>query len=140
MGASYGIGELARQSGVKVANIRYYEEIGILPKPGRRDGGHRSYGNDDLGRLRFVKTCRDLGYSLDQVRALLTMSASAGMNCGDVRAFVAEQLETIRQRQRDLKSLELTFQQHIRDCDRTCHDGPAPDCSIFRAFTNGECC
>ena len=74
MREGYGIGEMAHKAGVPVANIRYYEEIGILPPAGRGRGGQRRYDESDVERLRFVKNCRELGFPLKQVRSLLRLS------------------------------------------------------------------
>src|SRR3546814_15234616 len=69
------IGEAARATGTKAETIRYYERIGLLPRPGRTAGNYRSYGADDVARLSFVRRARGLGFSLDQVRELLDLSA-----------------------------------------------------------------
>jgi DNA-binding transcriptional MerR regulator len=90
-----GIGDLAKETGVKVVTIRYYEQIGVLPVVKRTSGNYRTYGADHVRRLRFVRRCRDLGFSLDQVRGLGSMSdgraASAGTreeNCRPQTACV----------------------------------------------------
>ena len=64
----FGIGELAERAQVPIANIRYYEEIGILPKAARRNGRHRTYDDVDIKRLNFVRTSRELCFSLEQVK------------------------------------------------------------------------
>ena len=72
------IGDLARKTGVKVVTVRYYERIGLLPTPVRTgSGAYRSYDNVDLGRLSFIRRARDLGFTLDQVRALLDLAGAS---------------------------------------------------------------
>ena len=71
---SLAIGELGRLTGTKVETIRYYERIGLLAAPGRTTGNYRAYGAEHLSRLSFIRRSRDLGFSLDQVRALLSLS------------------------------------------------------------------
>ena len=68
------IGELARRTSTKVETIRYYERIGLMPTPARR-GRYRSYGADEVARLGFVRRARELGFTLDEVRALLGLAA-----------------------------------------------------------------
>ncbi len=68
------IGDLGKATNTKVETVRYYERIGLLPKPPRSGGNYRTYGATELGRLSFIRRARDLGFSLDQVRALLGLS------------------------------------------------------------------
>jgi DNA-binding transcriptional MerR regulator len=136
MREGYGIGELSRRAGVRVANIRYYEEIGILPKAGRGPGGRRSYDGGDLKRLGFVKNCRKLGYPLRQVRALLHLSQTDKRTCNEARNLAAEQLAVARRRIIELRALEAELEEHVAECDAQCCNGPAPDCSIFRSLSS----
>ena len=101
----FGIGDLSRRSGVAVANIRYYEEIGILPTAGRGPGGQRSYGEDDLKRLAFVRNCRALGYPLEQVRELVHLASAANRTCNEARDLAKRQLDQVRQKREDLRRL-----------------------------------
>ena len=71
---AFTIGELGKATGTKVETVRYYEQIGLMPKPRRTDGNYRSYGRPELERLSFIRRARGLGFSLDQVRALLDLS------------------------------------------------------------------
>jgi DNA-binding transcriptional MerR regulator len=128
----YTIGELARRSGMRPANIRYYEEIGVLPKAGRRESGHRDYGEADLALVGMVKNFRELGFSLDQLRALVKLSKSSERSCADARDLASEQLEVVRGKLADLRRLERALEARVADCDATCLDGPAQDCSIFK--------
>jgi len=127
----FGIGELSRRSGVAVPNIRYYEEIAILPKAGRRPGGQRSYGQDDLRRLAFVKNCRALGYPLDQVRKLIHLSVAQNRSCTEARDLALHQLGEIREKRAELRRLEIELRRQIASCDAVCLNGPAPCCTIL---------
>src|SRR3954452_23975323 len=75
------IGDLARMTGTKVVTVRYYEQIGLLPAPSRTSGNYRAYDSEHLYRLRFIRRCRDLGFILDQVRALLRLSSQENHAC-----------------------------------------------------------
>jgi DNA-binding transcriptional MerR regulator len=133
-GHGFGIGELSRRSGVAIANIRYYEEIGILPKAGRGAGGQRIYGADDLGRLTFVKNCRALGYPLDQVRALAHLATAQNRTCNEARDLALQQLDQVRLRRAELRQLEIELRQQVAACNATCLNGPAPCCTIIRTL------
>ena len=74
------IGELSRRTGCNIETIRYYERIGLMPAPPRR-GRYRSYGAGDVGRLGFVRRARELGFTLDEVRALLRLAAGGEASC-----------------------------------------------------------
>ena len=138
MREGYGIGELARHAGVRVANIRYYEEIGILPLAGRGPGGQRHYDDSDLKRLTFVRNCRELGFPLKQVRTLLHLSESEKRTCDEARNLAAEQLAIVRRRMTELRALEAELEKQVADCDAGCLNGPAPNCSIFESLSNKD--
>ena len=106
------IGELSRRTGCNIETIRYYERIGLLPAPPRR-GRYRSYGREDVARLGFVRRARELGFTLDEVRALLGLAAS---HLKDVRARIA-----------DLKRMERVLADSVRACDA----GRDPGCPLL---------
>ena len=81
------IGELSRRTGCNIETVRYYERIGLLPKPSRR-GRYRSYDIEDVGRLTFVRRSRELGFTLDEVRALLALAAGGHDACAEVREML----------------------------------------------------
>ena len=80
-GGSLRIGDLAKATGTKVVTIRYYEQIGLLPVPFRTDGNYRCYTEEHVRQLRFVRRCRNLGFTLAQVRELLHLSLQANHEC-----------------------------------------------------------
>ncbi|MDQ4421915.1 MerR family transcriptional regulator [Sphingobium sp. DEHP117] len=82
--AAIQIGELSRRTSCNIETIRYYERIGLLPVPPRR-GRYRSYGREDVARLGFVRRARELGFTLDEVRALLGLAAGGQASCTEVR-------------------------------------------------------
>ena len=136
------IGELARRVGVAVPNIRYYEEIGVLPKARRTASGQRFYDADDLERLKFIRNCRNLGFPLEQVRALLRLSESENRSCNEARDLAAEQLRLVEVRIKDLQALALDLRGQIAECEGSCLNGPAADCSILAnvASKTAPCC
>ena len=124
------IGALAERIGCKVETIRYYEAIGILPKPGRSEGGQRIYNRDHLKRLNFVRRARNLGFTLDEVRALLRLVDEKGHSCAEVRALGRVHLDGVRARIADLEALEAVLEKLVQDCA----GGTVPECPIIEAL------
>src|SRR3546814_18004995 len=89
-------GDLGKATNTKVETIRYYERIGLLPKPRRTAGNYRDYGSAELGRLSFIRRARDLGFSLDQVRALLRLSDDRSCDCADRKSVVSGKSVSVR--------------------------------------------
>lgn len=115
-GQAMPIGELSRRTGCNIETIRYYERIGLMPIPPRR-GRYRSYGAEDVGRLGFVRRARELGFTLDEVRALLGLAASEQASCAEVRTLAASHLKDVRARIADLKRMERVLADSVRACD-----------------------
>ena len=112
-----GIGDLAKESGVKVVTIRYYEQIGILPRVNRTAGNYRSYGADHVRRLRFVRRCRELGFSLNQVRDLLRLSAENGPSCAEVCRMADRQRKAVEGKIADLTRLASELRRIAASCN-----------------------
>src|SRR5437588_2941972 len=126
------IGTLARETGVKVVTIRYYEQIGLMPVPARTDGNYRTYSNEHMRRLRFIRRCRDLGFTLDQIRDLLRLSSQKNEDCAEVDRITAEHLAEIEQKISDLKRLA----KELRRLNNCCQgNGIIADCRIIEALS-----
>jgi MerR family mercuric resistance operon transcriptional regulator len=123
------IGELSRRTGCNIETIRYYERIGLMPAPPRR-GRYRSYGGDDVGRLGFVRRARELGFTLDDVRALQGLVADGQAACADVRTLAASHLQDVRSRLADLQRMERVLAASVRACDA----GQNPGCPLIQAL------
>lgn len=124
------IGELAKATGTKSETIRYYEKIGLMPRPGRTGGNYRSYDVAELGRLSFVRRARDLGFSLDQVRALLDLADDRERPCGSVDALAREHVAEIDRKIADLAALRRELGSLLEQCSR----GTIADCRIIDAL------
>jgi MerR family transcriptional regulator, mercuric resistance operon regulatory protein len=114
------IGELSRQTGCNIETIRYYERIGLLPVP-RRRGRYRFYADGDVGRLTFVRRARELGFTLDEVRALLGLATGGQSACAEVRKISAAHLSDVRARISDLRAMERALTAAVRQCDAGQH-------------------
>jgi DNA-binding transcriptional MerR regulator len=100
------IGELAKQAGVNVQTVRFYERKKLLPAPNRKPSGYRVYSNEDLHRLLFIRQAKTLGFSLDEIREILALRARAGCPCDRVLSMAEQHLHDIRQKIRQLARFE----------------------------------
>ena len=125
------IGELAKATGTKVVTIRYYEKIGLLPEPPRTSGNYRAYDAGHRERLRFIRRCRDLGFTLEQVRELLDLSKRSDKDCAAVDRLALDHLAEIERKIADLRRLEKELQR-LSDC---CQGGRIGDCRIIEALS-----
>ncbi|MFK8034753.1 MAG: MerR family transcriptional regulator [Hyphomicrobiales bacterium] len=110
------IGKASELSGVGIETIRYYEREGITPKPGRTAAGRRLYDKDAIATLRFVKRCRELGFSIADIRALLALSYSDQGTCEEVGAIGLKNLELVRQKIDDLTRMETALASLVVSC------------------------
>jgi DNA-binding transcriptional MerR regulator len=125
------IGELARRTGTNAPTVRYYEQIGLLPTASRRDGGQRSYGEEDVRRLTFIRRCREFGFSIEQVRALAALVQNRERSCLEARDLAQSHLEAVRARLDELKALEQAIARFVESCEVACAGGPRPDCVVL---------
>lgn len=128
------IGVLSARTGCKVETIRYYERIGIFPSPPRTEGGHRSYAEKHVMRLVFIRRSRELGFSLEEIRALLGLVDSDDYTCGEVKNLTDRHLESIRGKISDLRRLEKTLAKMSSQCD----GGSVPECPVIDALFDGQ--
>lgn len=110
------IGELSRATAIAVETIRYYEKIGLLPEPERDASGYRAYRNAHLDRLLFIKRCRNLDMAQEEIRELIRLAEQPEADCSEVDALLARHLVHVRERLRELASLEETLVQLQEAC------------------------
>ena len=125
------IGDLSRETGIKVVTIRYFERAGLLPAPARSDSGQRLYGAEAVARLRFVRRARDLGFSHDQIRGLINLPQRRGADCSDVDAIAAQHLADVEQRIADLEELASELRATLAACRGT---GTIGACRVMEAL------
>jgi MerR family mercuric resistance operon transcriptional regulator len=124
---AFPIGELAKRSGVKIETIRYYERVKMLVAPPRTASGRRAYDGTDLRTLVFVRRSRELGFSLDEIRALLRLGGPEKATCREVREIAAHHLDDIRAKIDDLKKLERLLSKTVA----LCSGKRAPACPVL---------
>ena len=127
------IGELADDARVKVVTIWYYEQIGLMPVAMRTGANYRTYSEDARKRLRFIRRCRDLGFTLDQVRDLLRLSSDRTMPCAEVKQIAAEHRKAVAAKLEDLRSLLTELTRISASCRGT---GVVADCRIVEALSS----
>src|SRR5579872_3014798 len=126
------IGELAKETAVKVVTIRYYEQIGLLPIAKRSTSNYRAYGTEHLRHLRFIRRCRDFGFPLNQIRDLLRLSAGNGTSCAEVCQVAERHLKSVDEKIADLKRLA----SELRRIHASCNGRRAvADCRIIEALS-----
>ena len=127
------IGELARQAGIPVETIRYYEREQLLPEPARTAANYRHYGQPQLERLLFIRQCRALDLSLQEIRALLEVRDNPAGTCLTANQVLDEHIGHVEARIRELQ--ELAHQLHTLRA--LCLDEhPAAECGILQGLAH----
>src|SRR5690606_10171413 len=125
------IGDLSRQAGVNIETIRYYERIGVLPKPARQSNGRRTYRPADAERLGFIRHARDLGFDLANVRVLLALQEQPEASCENASRIAQGQLEEVESRIARLLSLRDELTRMVGEC----RQGRVSECRVIVALS-----
>jgi DNA-binding transcriptional MerR regulator len=130
------IGEAARESGVKVPTIRYYEQIGLMPAPPRTDGNRRLYDERDLRRLAFIRHARELGFEIEAIRTLLVLQDEPGQSCDTADGIARARLDEVEQRIAGLKALKVELERMLEGC----RHGRVLECRVIEILADHEQC
>ncbi len=136
MATELSIGQLANASGCKVQTIRYYEQIGLLAAPTRTTGGQRRYLPPEVGRLRFIRHSRALGFSLEAIRELLSLTEQPSHSCAEADRIARYQLVQIEQRIAQLQTLRQELKRMIEQCA----GGQIADCRVIEVLADHDKC
>ena len=131
----FSIGELSKQTGVKIPTIRYYEQMGLLAAPERSEGNQRRYCADGLKRLSFIRHSRELGFSIQDIRELLELSQHPEETCEDAHIIAARHLDDVRERIQKLRRLEKELKRIT-----SCKAESVADCWIIETLAGHEHC
>lgn len=126
------IGRLAREAGCKVQTIRYYEQIGLMPEPARTEGNQRRYGARHAQRLAFIRHARELGFPLEAVRELLSLSDDRDRSCAAADAIAREHLTAVERRIARLNVLKAELERMIEQC----RGGRIADCRVIEVVAD----
>jgi DNA-binding transcriptional MerR regulator len=133
---NFPIGELSKRTGVKVPTIRFYEEIGLLPEPPRTQSNQRRYSKAEADRLNFIRHSRELGFEVDDIRALLAMTSEPQASCHQADSIARSHLSEIDRRIASLQALKGELTRMIDECGH----GRICDCRIIEALADhGHC-
>ncbi len=132
----YSIGQLARQASCKVETVHYYEKTGLMPEPPRTEGGHRIYSLVDIKRLNFIRRCRQIGFTIEQVKELLKFIDEPDHYCGEVKAMAMQQIDVVESKIRDLEHLRDALFEMIARCKGGNYT--IDDCPIIDALYMSE--
>lgn len=126
--ASFTIGTVARLTGIGVETVRFYEHEGLIPEPPRRASGYRQYPPTTIDRVRFVKKAKDLGFTLAEIKALLSLSVGPKTTCADVKRKALEKIRAVDVKIADLQRIKRALMQLTAQCRGK---GPASACPIL---------
>jgi Cd(II)/Pb(II)-responsive transcriptional regulator len=135
MSGGLKIGDLAKRTDCPVETIRYYELEGLLPAPARSQSNYRLYGDTHVERLRFIRHCRSLDMTLDEIRSLLRFRDAPEDNCGEVNLLLDQHIEHVARRIAELQSLQSQLQALRSQCHMA---QAAKDCGILHSLASTE--
>lgn len=136
MRRAVSIGEAARQSGVKVPTIRYYEQIGLLQSPSRTESNRRLFDDDDLHRLAFIRHARELGFEVEAIRTLLGLQDDPQQSCETADTIARARLAEVEQRIASLTALKTELERMVGECAR----GRVGECRVIQVLADhGQC-
>ena len=124
-------GQVARDAGVNVETLRYYERRGILQTPERRPSGYREYTNETVGVIRFVKRAQELGFSLHEVETLLTLAAGGPESCDSARALATRKLDELDAKMRSISAMQDSLRRLVATCEMPRSER---DCALLEAL------
>jgi Cu(I)-responsive transcriptional regulator len=136
MQKNYTIGQMARAGNCKVQTIRYYEQIGLLPKPVRNQGNQRVFQQHHRDRLNFIRHSRELGFSLDQIRTILSLNDDPTHSCDSVDSIAHTHLDEVESRIKRLQEMRKELKRMISECS----GGQVSGCRIIKVLSNHALC
>lgn len=119
MRQEFTISQLAKAAGIPTTTVRYYERIGLVEPEDRSHGNYRLYGDESLQKLKFIRAAQSIGFTLDDVKALLAAPQSSAAACRDVQSLIEERLDEIGQRLKDLRHVQRVLKSSLEKCKET---------------------
>ena len=126
------IGQLARQAGVPIDTVRYYERLHLIPEPARSASGYRQYAQDDVTRLNFIRRAKTLGFTLEEIGELMAISGNYSNDMNEMRNASARKLEVVEERLAELTRMRDALRGLVDACPG---HGPLEACPIMAALT-----
>jgi MerR family copper efflux transcriptional regulator len=129
------VGEVAEQARVHIETLRYYERRGLVERPPRSASNYRLYPEDAVRRVRFIERAQELGFSLKDIKELLSLRAAPEAGCAEVRAHAAAKIKDIDDRIASLTAMKHTLSTLMTECSG---GGPLTDCPILESLETKE--
>lgn len=129
------IGKIARSAGLAIETVRYYEREGLLEKPARTAAGYRNYRPDVVERLRFIRQAKELGFSLAEIKELLSLRMRPDTTCADIRKRARAKIAAVDRKIEDLQRIRQALERLAAACKGT---GPTSECPILEALETRE--
>ena len=125
------VGQLTQKAHIHIETVRYYEKLGLMPVPRKNTSGYRQYSEHDVTRLAFIKHAQELGFSLKEIRELLSLRVSSKMSCSDVKKKAEAKIQDIAKKIKTLQRMQQALEKLTRECDGR---GPVGECPILEAL------
>jgi MerR family mercuric resistance operon transcriptional regulator len=127
----FRIGQVAKHAGVTVEAIRFYESQALIPEPPRSESGYRQYNSETIRRVRFIQRAKELGFSLKDIHALLTLRNEPSATCGDVKARALQKIAEVDEKTLDLTRIRRALTNLVAQCDA---EADLSECPILDAL------
>jgi DNA-binding transcriptional MerR regulator len=141
MGALLQIGDVAHETGLSVDTIRFYERERLLPAAARSSGGFRLFSRSDVAELAFIRNAQELGFSLQEIRDLVTLKNTRHPNCGQMEKMLEHKISSVREKIAALRKLEHELKRTMLRCQanlRNAEQGKAEDCPALSEISQGK--
>ena len=129
------IGKLAKQVGLGIETVRFYERQGLIEPPPRTDSNYRIYPEEEVNRLKFIKRAKDLGFTLKEIKELLFIQHDPHATKADIKKRTVEKIEDIKKKVQDLIRIQEALEHLVGSCDG---HGPLSECPILEALGGDE--
>ena len=129
---SITVGALAKETWINIETVRYYENIKLLPKPRRKESRYRVYDGNDMARLKFIVRAKELGFTLKEIRELLSLKIDSESKCGDVKKLAEEKISDAQKKIKDLKNIKKHLEKLVTQCIN--EELSTEDCPIVKSL------
>lgn len=137
MKEEYTIGKLAKESGVTVETIRFYEQKGLIKQPSPKSG-YRKYPFDDIIKIKFIKRTQELGFTLNEAKELLELRVKNNAKCGQVKAKAEQKLDEVEKKIKDLNKMKRSLRKMVDSCSN--NEKSVSECPILECFEKDKKC
>lgn len=135
MTPSLSIGQVARDAGVGIDTVRFYERQGLIAEPPRKRSGYRQYPVETVQRIRFIRRAKELGFTLEEIAELIALRSTSGRSCADVRAHASERIARIEEKVADLEQMKFALSRLVVTCSGR---GSTRECPILESLDREE--